>query len=586
MLKKITLSVFGLLLAACTLVINIDPRPAQPPPLSPTEGGQVTARNVAPVQSTYLSSDIAAGEQHITAPINVPIAHSPYIETKVDDTVIVADGKSYPLRTYRMALVPNDPSGTQWWTTSTGLPTAWDYERASTTKIAIIDSGFALDHEEFAGRWLERPGEKGATVNEAPNDLNCTDAGLPLTAACNNIDDDVDGINDNEVGPATDQNPSRRNCTGRGLPLDKSCNLIDDDDNGFADDWRGWDFISGDAYVQAGEINPDGEGAGHGTSVAGVAAASGNNGVGIAGVNWSAKILPLQALADDGYGDTLSVARAIRYAADQGVDVINLSLGSSQEDTYLRSAIAYALGKGAVVVAAAGNEGCNCISYPANYPEVVAVGAQRSDGTVAPFSNTGANLDITAPGSGMFLPIWVKTNETKAYAGNLAGTSFSSPYVSGLLASARSKQPNATWGQLIGMLQQTSDRRSLTAATPYSESFGAGFARAGHYMLRSVNVYQQPVRYAFATETSNVLGAPTAGDCEPGQLPAVSLYQIASGNSIMYSTSELTAVIQRAAGAIISRRAYQCVSLPTDRYTMMHRVMNPQLELSNAAYKP
>ena len=334
------------------------------------------------------------------------VSDSPFVESKLSETEFIVDGERYPLREYKPFITPNDPAATQWWTTATGLPLAWDYGSSANTTIAVIDSGFALDHQEFVGRWAERAGEKGTALLENPSDRNCTDQGLPISAICNNIDDDQDGITDNESWVTSEQNPSRLNCTDRGLPLDKFCNLIDDDGNGYPDDWRGWDFASGDAYVQAGEVYPDGDGASHGTSVVGAAAATGNNGVGIAGVNWSAKILPLQALGDDGSGNTLSVSRAIRYAADQGVDVINLSLGSNFEDSYLRQAVQYALSKGAVVVAASGNDGCDCLSYPANYPEVVAVGATRSDGSVAGFSSYGDNLDLVAPGSSMYLPAW------------------------------------------------------------------------------------------------------------------------------------------------------------------------------------
>ncbi len=221
---------------------------------------------------------------------------------------------------------------------------------------------------------MERPGETGPTTSEAASDLNCTGRGLPISKACNNIDDDQDGINDNETGATTVENPSFLNCSARGLSLNKNCNRIDDDANGFIDDSNGWDFDSGDPSVQAGERDPASASAFHGTSTAGTAAATANNGKGIAGVSWGAKILPLQALGDTGNGNTLSVARAVRYAADQGVNVINLSLGNSQEDSYLRSAIQYAIGKGAVVVASAGNDGCDCVIYPARYKEVVAVG--------------------------------------------------------------------------------------------------------------------------------------------------------------------------------------------------------------------
>ena len=93
------------------------------------------------------------------------------------------------------------------------------------------------------------------------------------------------------------------NCTDQSVALDKSCNRVDDDGNGLVDDWRGWDFVNFDGFVEAGETNPNGSETLHGTMTSGVAAATGNNGVGIAGVDWGATILPIQVFDDDGYAN-------------------------------------------------------------------------------------------------------------------------------------------------------------------------------------------------------------------------------------------------------------------------------------------
>lgn len=518
------------------------------------------------------------------ASLVAPPEVSPYPDRLSDSGDIVANGVHYPLRQYHAAMTVNDPSASQWWVSQTGLPAAWDYGSGSGTKIAVIDTGFALQHEELSGRWLDNPGESGTTTKEAPSRLNCTDQGKPLNQSCNLIDDNGDGIVDNESGPTTIENPSWLNCTARGLPLDKSCNGIDDDGNGFIDDYRGWDFNSGDASVQAGEINPKGQAVFHGTAVSGMAAATGNNNLGIAGVSWGTKILPLQALDDDGSGNTLTIARAIRYAADRGVDVISMSLGSTAEDPYLRQAIDYAIGKGAVVVAAAGNESASQLDYPARYPEVVGVGAENPDGSIASFSNSGDTLDIIAPGSGLTLPIWSQSSGTNAYGSNLAGTSFATPFVSGLLANARAKQPNASWGELVGLLLQTADHRTLTASSPRSNALGFGVVRADAYMARLSNPYSQQVRYYFGSDTSNSLGSASASSCTNGQYGTAPFYEVHNSSTPSFTTSDLTAWQQQSQGASVTQRGYICVGLPTDSISTP-RLIDPIREFLNLSSK-
>lgn len=468
-----------------------------------------------------------------------------YPERKISDSTFAVGNKLYPLRKYKALISPNDTSAAQWWVTQTGLPGSWDYGTGINTKIAIIDTGFALQHEEFAGRWLDNNGESGSTANE---------------------------------------NPTLPNCSSRGLAINKSCNAIDDDNNGFVDDFRGWDFESDDASPQAGEVNSTGSAVSHGSSVAGVAAATGNNSTGIAGVSWGAKILPLQALSDNGTGDTLGIARAIRYAADRGVDVINLSLGSNEEDSYMRQAVQYALERGVIVVAAAGNDGCNCMSYPAQYPEVVAVGASSPNGAVTSFSSYGDTLDIVAPGSGIKAPAWSSASPTNSYAQNLAGTSFSSPFISGLLANARAKQPNATWGQLLNAMLQSADHRGQTPAAPRSNTAGFGFVKADTFMARLSNPHNQLIRYSFGLNSADALGSPTAMDCGTSLFPSAPFYSIKNGNTAYYTVSELTAVIQRNNGASVSQKGYVCTGLPTDQVSISRRI-DPLRELSNDTTK-
>jgi serine protease len=153
----------------------------------------------------------------------------------------------------------------------------------------------------------------------------------------------------------------------------------------------GYDFINNDAHP-----NDDNS---HGTHVAGTVAQSTNNGVGVAGVAYGAKLMPIKVLGKDGSGSYTAIANGIRYAADNGAKVINLSLGGSSGSETLRSALEYAYAKGVTIVAAAGNNGSSKVSYPAAYDAyVIAVGATRYDKNLAAYSNYGPSLDVVAPG--------------------------------------------------------------------------------------------------------------------------------------------------------------------------------------------
>ncbi|MBA2279945.1 MAG: S8 family serine peptidase [Actinomycetota bacterium] len=152
----------------------------------------------------------------------------------------------------------------------------------------------------------------------------------------------------------------------------------------------GWDFVDGDAY-------PHDE-SGHGTHIASTIAATTNNGIGVAGTAPGTTIMPLRALDGTGSGTDWDIAQAIRFAADSGADVANLSLGSTQRSSVMADAIAYSRAIGVTIVAASGNAGASTVSYPAALDGVIAVGAVRVDLTRPAYSNYGSALDIVAPG--------------------------------------------------------------------------------------------------------------------------------------------------------------------------------------------
>jgi thermitase len=165
---------------------------------------------------------------------------------------------------------------------------------------------------------------------------------------------------------------------------------------------------------------------GHGTHSAGIAAAATNNGRGIAGMAPDATIYAIRVLDENGSGTLQNVANGIIHAADNGADVISLSLGSPNDSITLKEAVNYAWEKGVVVVAAAGNNGSSQPTYPAYYSNAIAVAATDSDETKASFSNYGSWVDVAAPGVGIY-----STYPDSRYA-SLSGTSMATPHVAGL----------------------------------------------------------------------------------------------------------------------------------------------------------
>ncbi len=193
---------------------------------------------------------------------------------------------------------------------------------------------------------------------------------------------------------------------------------------------------------------------GHGTHVAGTIAQTTNNGQGVAGLAHCARIMPVKVLNEYGWGTIADVAEGIRFAADNGAQVINLSLGSPGGDDVERDAIEYAASKGVIIVAAAGNEGeDDSVGFPASYPECIAVSATDSNDRLAPFSSRGPEVDIGAPG----VKIIQQTvcdhgkNHCEVFA-ELNGTSMAAPHVAGAVAMIISlgvTEPNAVRAALL-----------------------------------------------------------------------------------------------------------------------------------------
>jgi thermitase len=190
----------------------------------------------------------------------------------------------------------------------------------------------------------------------------------------------------------------------------------------------------------------------HGTHVAGIAAAQTNNGSGIASISYQSKVLPVKVLGGDGSGTYSDVAEGIVYAADNGARVINMSLGGSSDSTTLKNAVNYALGRGSMIVASAGNNGNSSPSYPASYPGVLSVSASDQSDNLASFSSYGNNVFVASPG--VSITSSVPGGGYKQYN----GTSMAAPHLAGLIALVLSKNPGYSNSEVLDQIKKNSEK--------------------------------------------------------------------------------------------------------------------------------
>jgi subtilisin family serine protease len=312
-----------------------------------------------------------------------------------------------------VSATPDDPSFSQLWglhnTGQTGgtpdvdvdAPEAWDVSTGSAdVVVGVTDTGVDFSHPDLAQQQWVNAGENcGSTDPNAP----CADRS--------------DGV--------------------------------DDDGNSYVDDWRGWDFVSDD--------NDPFDDHRHGTHVAGTIGAVGNNGVGVAGVNWNVKLMALKFLNSAGSGTTADAVAATLYAADRGAHVSSNSWGGGPFDQSLLDAIEYGAGRGMLFVAAAGNDGRSndaTPTYPANYASdaIVSVAATDHSDALAFFSNYGASsVDLAAPGVNI-----LSTTPGNTYQ-SLSGTSMATPHVAGVAALLKARYPGASVYGLKALLLRSVD---------------------------------------------------------------------------------------------------------------------------------
>jgi len=256
----------------------------------------------------------------------------------------------------------------------------------------------------------------------------------------------------------------------------------------------GWNFLTGTSNTEDTGCN-----SGHGTAVSGTVGADTNNLIGVAGVGWANPIMPLVVVPSGCTTAFSDIANAITYAADQGVRIINVSIGGPSSSSALQSAVDYAWNKGAVIFASAGNNSSSTPMYPAACNNVVSVSSTEPTDTFSSFSNYGSWIDLSAPGDNI-LTTMMGGGDAYWY-----GTSFSSPIAAAVGALVLSVNPSLTASRLVSLLEQNSDQIG-----------GAGYSI--YYGYGRVNAY----RAVTAASTSPVNTAPTVTITSPASGATVS----------------------------------------------------------------
>lgn len=251
-------------------------------------------------------------------------------------------------------------------------------------------------------------------------------------------------------------------------PGEIAANGIDDDGNGFIDDINGWDVANNTPNV-----NPPDDNYNHGTHVAGIASAGTNNGIGVSSIGFSCKIMCIKAT--NNANSITNGYNGILYAANNGAHIISMSWGGSGASQTAENVIDYALGKGCILVASAGNDNTSAKRYPAAFDGVISVASTSSDDSKSDFSNYGDWIKISAPGSN------IRSTTINGTYGNLDGTSMSTPMVSGLLGLMKFLNPGMPNADLVQCLYSSADDISIQNGG-YPGQLGAGRINAAKAM--------------------------------------------------------------------------------------------------------
>lgn len=323
----------------------------------------------------------------------------------------------------------------------------------------------APDDEFFADQWHLSTADAGGVSAEAAWETQTGSDDVVVAVVDTGVDTDHVDLVDN-MWVNEDEIPN---------------NDTDDDGNGFVDDYNGYDFVeeNGDPTPDPDGLNNDAyagvdTGVTHGTHVAGIIAAQGNNAIGMSGVAWDTSIMAVRVLDDEGSGTDSQIAAGIEYAVDNGADIIHMSLGGYGSTNTLEAAVQYAIDNNVLIVTAAGNDGVNIDLnpfYPACYAHVLGVGSTGPTSVASSFSNYGDDcVDISAPGETIYSTLYtddVAYDFTDDY-GAMTGTSMAAPVVSGVSALLLAQDATLTPTQLTDIVRLTADDIRLDAA------YGAG----------------------------------------------------------------------------------------------------------------
>ncbi len=239
-------------------------------------------------------------------------------------------------------------------------------------------------------------------------------------------------------------------------------NGLDDDGNGYIDDWNGVNFSWQDDTTAPGNTFSDN---GHGTAVAGIAAATTNNGIGISGLAFNCRFFPMKT-SINGRGGIIYGYQSLLYAAMMGFDVVNCSWGSTSYSCVAQSIIDYAVSRDVAIVGGSGNHGASITFYPAGYNGVLGVGVTNYMDTLEAMSSYGTHCKIVAPGTGT----WTTWNNG-AYAG-FCCTSGASPIVAAAVALIRAKHPELNARQSLELARQSTD--DITSINPNNKDYLPG----------------------------------------------------------------------------------------------------------------
>lgn len=301
------------------------------------------------------------------------------------------------------------------------------------------------------------------------------------------------------------------------VPLSKRANvtiaILDTGINAAHEDLKnsivpGYDFVNNDT-------NPA-DGQGHGTHVSGIAAAVANNALGIAGIAGGSKIMPIKVLDDTGSGDTSTIIQGIKYAADHGAQIINMSLGGQGTSSAMQDAINYATGKGVTVVAASGNEN-GAVDMPGNCQNVIAVGAIASNNQRASYSNFGPELDVVTPGTQIYSTY---IGGPSSYT-NMSGTSMATPFATGVAALIKAANPSLSPAAVTNILHQSATDLGTSGFDNY---YGYGLVNAS----KAVDLAMQ--------------GTTPAPSPTPTPTPAPAPYPGTSGNLAWHKTAVASSI--------------------------------------------